>query len=148
MTSGMTPAKRFLVRTSLITGSTLATIIGAQGLVMVDTNANNAFDIQADSDTSVDGADTIIIIAPAGQPTTDTVSTVPTATTPAPTPTQLPPTATTGIVSQTMIDSTPTATLLPTSTPTATLVPPTVTPLPTQAIVQPQQPPRRTRSSR
>ncbi len=36
MASGMTPAKRFLVRMSLVTGSTLATIVGAQSLIALD----------------------------------------------------------------------------------------------------------------
>lgn len=47
--SGMTATKRFIIRTSLITGSTLATIFGAQSLAALDTqlfatnaNANTA----------------------------------------------------------------------------------------------------------
>jgi hypothetical protein len=32
----MTPPKRFLVRTALVTGSTIATIVGAQSLAMLD----------------------------------------------------------------------------------------------------------------
>ncbi len=37
MASGMSSTKRFLVRLSLVTGSTMATIIGAQSLAMLDT---------------------------------------------------------------------------------------------------------------
>lgn len=42
--SGMTATKRFIIRTSLITGSTLATILGAQSLAALDTSlfATNA----------------------------------------------------------------------------------------------------------
>lgn len=42
--SGMTATKRFIIRTSLITGSTLATIFGAQSLAALDTHlfATNA----------------------------------------------------------------------------------------------------------
>jgi hypothetical protein len=36
MASGLNTQKRFLVRLSLVTGSTLATIIGAQGLLALD----------------------------------------------------------------------------------------------------------------
>ncbi|GAB4575159.1 MAG: hypothetical protein Kow0077_25300 [Anaerolineae bacterium] len=34
--SGLTPQKRFMVRLSLVTGSTLATIVGAQSLIALD----------------------------------------------------------------------------------------------------------------
>jgi len=36
MAAGITAAKRFIVRTALITGSSLATIFGAQNLIMLD----------------------------------------------------------------------------------------------------------------
>lgn len=36
MASGMTPAKRFLVRTALITGTTLSVVVGAQTLATLD----------------------------------------------------------------------------------------------------------------
>ena len=36
MASGLNTQKRFLVRLSLVTGSTLATIVGAQGLLALD----------------------------------------------------------------------------------------------------------------
>jgi hypothetical protein len=36
MSSGMTPLKRFVVRTTLVVGSTVATIIGAETLATVD----------------------------------------------------------------------------------------------------------------
>ena len=38
----MTPTKRFAVRTTLVTGTTLATIIGAQALVSLDEDAFSA----------------------------------------------------------------------------------------------------------
>src|SRR5712675_110385 len=41
MASGMTPAKRFAVRTSLVAGSTLAVVLGAQSLVLLDTSSSN-----------------------------------------------------------------------------------------------------------
>ena len=59
----MTPARRFIVRTSLVTGSTIATIVGAQSLALLDLQANT----QADSITDPTQA----VIAP----TTNTVDT-------------------------------------------------------------------------
>jgi hypothetical protein len=42
MASGMTPAKRFAVRTSLVAGSTLAMVVGAQSLILLDTKSGSA----------------------------------------------------------------------------------------------------------
>ncbi len=39
MASGMTPAKRFAIRASLVSGSTVALIVGAQTLITVDVQA-------------------------------------------------------------------------------------------------------------
>jgi len=39
MASGMTPAKRFAIRASLVSGSTVAVIVGAQTLITVDVQA-------------------------------------------------------------------------------------------------------------
>ena len=39
MSSGLTPAKRLAVRASLVTGSTVALIVGAQTLITVDVQA-------------------------------------------------------------------------------------------------------------
>src|SRR5258707_9247794 len=39
MSSGLTPAKRFAIRASLVTGSTVALIVGAQTLITVDVQA-------------------------------------------------------------------------------------------------------------
>ena len=39
MATGMTPAKRFAVRTSLVAGSTLAMVVGAQSLILLDTTS-------------------------------------------------------------------------------------------------------------
>ena len=36
MAPGMTPAKRFVIRTALISGSTVALVVGAQTLIAVD----------------------------------------------------------------------------------------------------------------
>ena len=36
MASGMTPAKRFVIRAALISGSTVALVVGAQTLIAVD----------------------------------------------------------------------------------------------------------------
>jgi len=42
MASGMTPAKRFIVRTALVAGSTIATVMGAQSLILLDSTSSNA----------------------------------------------------------------------------------------------------------
>jgi hypothetical protein len=42
MASGMTPTKKLIVRTTLVTGSTLAVILGAQALVSQDLQKNTA----------------------------------------------------------------------------------------------------------
>lgn len=39
MASGMSTSKRFAVRTALVTGSTLAVVVGTQALLMVDAKA-------------------------------------------------------------------------------------------------------------
>ncbi len=44
----MTPARRFIVRTSLVTGSTIATIVGAQSLALLDLQANTQADAVAE----------------------------------------------------------------------------------------------------
>ena len=49
MATGMTPAKRFAVRTSLVAGSTLAVVLGAQSLILLDTTSTNTVAISADS---------------------------------------------------------------------------------------------------
>ncbi|MFN8376450.1 MAG: hypothetical protein U0694_26710 [Anaerolineae bacterium] len=61
----MTPAKRFLVRTSLITGSTMATILGAQSLAVLDLNTMQADTVEvqpADTTTVSSAAPGLIII--------------------------------------------------------------------------------------
>ena len=64
MASGMTAAKRFVVRTSLVTGSTLALVMGAQALVTVD--VQNAPVVQS-STTQI--ADTISTTTSVAAPT-------------------------------------------------------------------------------
>ena len=65
MASGMTPAKRFAVRTALVAGSTLATVIGAQSLILLDTT----------STASVVSTEASIINTSTASTTADTVAT-------------------------------------------------------------------------
>ncbi|MBZ0316832.1 MAG: hypothetical protein K8L91_10480 [Anaerolineae bacterium] len=49
----MTPARRFIVRTSLVTGSTIATIVGAQSLALLDLQATTQADAVAEPTQAV-----------------------------------------------------------------------------------------------
>ena len=73
MASGMTPAKRFAVRTALVAGSTLAMVIGAQSLILLDTTSGSAVVSNAASvvNTSVGSTDTVSLTV-----ATSTVSTI------------------------------------------------------------------------
>jgi hypothetical protein len=74
MASGMTPAKRFAVRTSLVAGSTLAIVLGAQSLILLDTASSNplasnaASVVNTTTSTTADSVDSEVA--------TSTVSTV------------------------------------------------------------------------
>lgn len=68
MASGMNSTKRFLVRTSLITGSTIATIVGAQSLATLDINTNsdqatNSIEVQAAATETASLSDIVTINA-------------------------------------------------------------------------------------
>jgi hypothetical protein len=173
----MTTAKRFLIRTSLITGSTLATILGAQNLAVLDLSSNSSVDTtSADQPVATDSGSTVVIIAPYGSgdsasgtvldALTTTIPMLPTAT-PTLTPTLIMPTATQlaaapqivivehdGNTNQQSVTTVVTVVVPP----TATVVPPTATPYPTATLIPPtivspgsifvQPQPRRTRSSR
>ena len=67
MASGITPARRLFVRTSLVTGSTLALVVGAQSLITLDLH-NSTFDnstsVVAAAASSVPDQSSIISAAP------------------------------------------------------------------------------------
>ncbi len=67
MASAITPARRLLVRTSLVTGSTLALVVGAQSLITLDLH-NSTIDKSASAvaaaASSVADQSTIISAAP------------------------------------------------------------------------------------
>ena len=90
MASGMTPAKRFAVRTSLVAGSTLAVVLGAQSLILLDTASSNPLASSATSivntstSTTADSVDsqvatsTVSTIRQARSDTTNVVAAAPT----------------------------------------------------------------------
>ncbi|MBI1276658.1 MAG: hypothetical protein GC179_00885 [Anaerolineaceae bacterium] len=69
MTSGMTPLKRFAVRATLVVGSTMATIVGAETLATLD--------IKPTSILPANPADTAVI-TPAIESTKTVISSAPT----------------------------------------------------------------------
>lgn len=52
MASGMTPAKKFALRAAMVSGSTVALIVGAQTLITVDAKSGRASQPAANSDTT------------------------------------------------------------------------------------------------
>lgn len=52
MAQGMTPAKKFALRAAMVSGSTVALIVGAQTLITVDAKSGRASQPAANSDTT------------------------------------------------------------------------------------------------
>lgn len=52
MASGMTPAKKFALRAAMVSGSTVALIVGAQTLITVDAKSGRASQPAANSNTT------------------------------------------------------------------------------------------------
>lgn len=74
MASGITPTKRFVVRTSLVTGSTLALIVGAQALVSVDLQNKSA---EQSATTQIAESSTVLQTQPLMPPTQAVISAAP-----------------------------------------------------------------------
>ncbi len=74
MAPGMTPTKRFAIRASLISGSTVALIVGAQTLITVDVQAGRMTQggssiAVSDSNSGIDSSSGVTVIRQGNAPT-------------------------------------------------------------------------------